>query len=315
MSSIAFLIYDIIITLHKEVPDLYFCTIDETLNARMDLPENDVSIRQILWSIVYHLPEVVLGQDFVRVVLPVHTKLSWLYRLGEILFATVVNVILVMRLNAMYRKNVKVLVFLVFLVVVEFVLELYCSLVSANKSYETTFSAPLGLPWPGCFAKPNVVFTLTAWIPTTLIASRPVSACLLASVPGSDAAGTISIFFLMTMAKLFEDGRSKLSQIRIMSQVSPRLVSFFQDGGVFFFLIFAVLVASTVMNVLATGILGEILGCWLIAVYSFAACRLTINLREAAEHGNASTCLRESMCLTTWQGNLVLPETSGSTTE
>ncbi|PBK59728.1 hypothetical protein ARMSODRAFT_772125 [Armillaria solidipes] len=77
----------------------------------------------------------------------------------------------------------------------------------------------------------------------------------------------------------------------------------------------AVLVASTVMNVLGTGILGEILSCWLISVYSFAACRLIINLREAAARGNASTSLQDSMSLATWQGCLVFPDRSGSTTE
>ncbi|KAK0433920.1 uncharacterized protein EV420DRAFT_1771282 [Desarmillaria tabescens] len=287
MSSIAFLIYDIIIMFHKEVEYVW--------KSAWSFPKM-LYLFARYYALLYVIHMFVVNNI---VGLPIKAQFckTWYLAkvlLGEILFTTVVNVILVMRLNAMYGKKVKVLAFLVFLVIVEFALELFCSFVSAKKASETTFTAPFGLPWPGCFSRPNVMFTLTTWIPTTLIAT---------------------IFFVMTMAKLFEDGRWRPSRMRTMSQVSPLLVSFFRDGAVFFFLIFPVLVASTVMYVLGTGILGEILGCWLICVYSFAACRLIINLREAAARGNASTSLQKSMSLSTWQGHIVSPERSGSTME
>ncbi|KAK0187627.1 hypothetical protein F5146DRAFT_1206563 [Armillaria mellea] len=254
ISCIAFLVYDILIMLHKEVKYVW---------------KSAWSFPKILYLFTrYYAPLYIIHMFVVYNIIGLPVKLcisTWFWAkvlLGDILFTTVVNIILVMRLNAMYGKKVKVFAFLIILTVIEFALELSCSLISAKRAHETTFTAPLGLPWPGCFARPNVLFTLTAWIPTTLIAT---------------------IFFLMTMVKLFEDGRRRPAQLRTMSQVSPILVSFFRDGAVFFFLIFAVLVASTVMNVLGTGMLGEILGSWLICVYSFAACRLIINLREAAK--------------------------------
>ncbi|PBK59729.1 hypothetical protein ARMSODRAFT_982812 [Armillaria solidipes] len=194
MSSIAFLIYDIIIMLHKEVKYVW---------------KSAWSFPKILYLFARYYAPLYIIHMFVA------ARHGFGPRLGEILFTTIVNIILVMRLNAMYGKKVKV----------EFALELYCSLVSAKKAHETTFTAPLGLPWPGCFARPNVIFALTAWIPTTLIASSD-----------AHASDPTAIFFIMTMAKLFEDGRWRPSQLKTMSQVSPLLVSFFRDGAVFFFL-------------------------------------------------------------------------------
>ncbi|PBK58681.1 hypothetical protein ARMSODRAFT_1028048 [Armillaria solidipes] len=186
MSSIAFLIYDIIIMLPKEVSDFYFCTIDEILNVHET--KKVEYIWKHAWTFLkmmylfarYYGPLYIIQVFVVYNIIGLPIKVQFCQRwfwakilLGEILFTTVINIILIMRLNAMYGKKLKVLVFLVFLVIVEFVLELYCSLVSAKKAYETTFTAPLGLPWPGCFARPNVMFTLTAWSVLSTLISVP----------------------------------------------------------------------------------------------------------------------------------------------
>ncbi|SJL07979.1 uncharacterized protein ARMOST_11338 [Armillaria ostoyae] len=128
MSSIAFLIYDIIIMLHKEVKYVW---------------KSAWSFPKILYLFArYYAPLYIIHMFVVYNIIGLSVKLcvslfktrirvceifpsscqTWFWAkvlLGEILFTTIVNIILVMRLNAMYGKKVKVLVFLVFLVIGE----------------------------------------------------------------------------------------------------------------------------------------------------------------------------------------------------
>jgi len=162
----------------------------------------------------------------------------------------------------MYFHNRKVLTFLVTLLIVEFTLELVASVKSAILTARSVFLAPLGLPWPGCFAFPNVEFTFMAWIPDAVIAT---------------------IFFGMTLATLFRNGIWQPSDFKSMRRISPLVGSFIKDGAVFFFLILAVLLSDMFMNVLFHNSFANFLGGWLIAIYSFAATRLILNLRETSQ--------------------------------
>ncbi|CAK5278614.1 unnamed protein product [Mycena citricolor] len=154
--------------------------------------------------------------------------------------------------------------------VCNFYLELYSSIKSGITTAETVFSAPLGMPWPGCFAYPKVKFTLICWIPTAIIAT---------------------IFFLMTLATMF---RQNATNLRSMKRISPLFASFVGDGVIFFFLIFAILMSTMFMTLLFKNALANFLGGWLIAIYSFSACRLILNLREVSQRSLEDTVMLHS---------------------
>ncbi|SJL07986.1 uncharacterized protein ARMOST_11345 [Armillaria ostoyae] len=224
--------------------------------------------------------------ELTRIILPLPVK--WFYvniLAGDIFFTTVVNIILVMRLNAMYR-SVKVLVFLILLVIGEFTSqgELYGCIKDSIVTAKEAFLAPLGLPWPGCISHTDVKLTLTSWIPCGIVAT---------------------IFFFMTVTKVLQDGRWKLSQLKSMKRISPLLVSFVRDGAIFYFLIFVLLLSETFMVTLLNNGFAVFLNGWLIAIYSFAASRLILNLREAAYRGNVDTMFQQSLSLSTRQGQIV----------
>ncbi|KAJ7478582.1 hypothetical protein B0H11DRAFT_1278044 [Mycena galericulata] len=184
---------------------------------------------------------------------------------GDIVFSTVVNIILSIRLNAMYQKTT-VLVFLLTIFAAHKV-ELYVSVKAAISTEHAVFPAPVDI-WPGCVSNPDTHFTLISWIPTLVIQF---------------------IFFLLTIAKLFDDGRWKPSFLKEMATLSPLFVAFIRDGSVFFFLIFAIVLASALCSLLVKGPLLNMVQPWLTAIYSFSVSRLVLNIRELAHRGNMDT--------------------------
>ncbi|KAH7906464.1 hypothetical protein BJ138DRAFT_1117543 [Hygrophoropsis aurantiaca] len=237
VSAIAFLIYDIALKFDKEV--------------------------EYVWKARWSIPKVlfIFGRYY-----------GLLFNIGgEILFTTVVNVIIIMRLNAMYQ-NFKVLVSLIVLLVCEFALELYITLIMAISTAENVITIPLDLPFPGCLSNPgdNRERTLICWIPTLIIAT---------------------VFCLMTIAKLFEGGRWKLHRLRESRNFSPLIVSFIRDGALIFSLIFVILLASTIVTIVTNSELTNLPMPWLIAVYSFCASRLVLNPREVASRRHVVTAL------------------------
>ncbi|KAI6046803.1 hypothetical protein EDC04DRAFT_2887651 [Pisolithus marmoratus] len=98
---------------------------------------------------------------------------------GEILYTTLVNVILVMRLNALYRVVYgmeglkKYQFFLAAVVIIELVIELSMSISAASWSRDKVVAPPAGVPWPGCLlgATPNDAMILPGWIVAILVAT------------------------------------------------------------------------------------------------------------------------------------------------
>lgn len=274
LASSMFLVYDIMLNLDKEVQYIW--------KSRRSFP-NALYIFARYYSVFYNMTVFAMGNI---VGLSIQSCQKWFYvniLAGDIFFTTVVNIILVMRLNAMYR-SVKVLVFLILLVIGEFTGELYGCIKDSIVTAKEAFLAPLGLPWPGCISHTDVKLTLTSWIPCGIVAT---------------------IFFFMTVTKVLQDGRWKLSQLKSMKRISPLLVSFVRDGAIFYFLIFVLLLSETFMVTLLNNGFAVFLNGWLIAIYSFAASRLILNLREAAYRGNVDTMFQQSLSLSTRQGQIV----------
>lgn len=274
LTSIMFLLYDIMLNMDKEVQYIW--------KSRRSFP-NALYVFSRYYSVFYNMTVFTMGNI---VGLSIQSCQKWFYfeiLAGGIFFTTVVNIILVMRLNAMYR-NGKVLVFLILLVIGEFTAELYSCIQSSITTAKRTFSVPLELRWPGCVSDAAVQPTLATWIPCGIVAT---------------------VFFIMTLAKIFQDGRWRLSQLKSMKRISPLLVSFVRDGAIFYFLIFAVLLSEMFMVILLHNGFAVFLNGWLIAIYSFAASRLILNLREAAYRGNVDTVFQQSLSLSTQQGQIV----------
>ncbi|PBK58691.1 hypothetical protein ARMSODRAFT_967519 [Armillaria solidipes] len=263
LASSMFLVYDIMLNLDKEVQYIW--------KSRRSFP-NALYIFARYYSVFYNITMFPVGNI---VGLSIQ---KWFYvniLAGDIFFTTVVNIILVMRLNAMYRSVKGLWHFL--LLKVTFTGELYGCIKDSIVTAKEAFLAPLGLPWPGCVSHTDVKLTLTSWIPCGIVAT---------------------IFFFMTVTKVLQDGRWKLSQLKSMKRISPLLVSFVRDGAIFYFL-------CTFMVTLLNNGFAVFLNGWLIAIYSFAASRLILNLREAAYRGNVDTMFQQSLSLSTRQGQIV----------
>ncbi|KAK6996781.1 hypothetical protein R3P38DRAFT_2565467 [Favolaschia claudopus] len=247
LSSIAFLIYDVFITFDKEYEYVW--------RSRWSLIKSLYFFARY-YSILYNL-------SWMRVLrICFHSCAKWFWWVilgGDILFTTLVNIVLIIRIHAMYFRNGKVAHSTNYSrsnPLLQF--ELYASVKTAILTEKSVFAAPLGLPWPGCFAYPDTNITLFSWIPTATV-------------------GTI--FFIMTLATLFRHGWT-LSDFKSMRRISPLLVSFVQDGVIFYFFVFAIVISDMLMVILFKSALSNLLGGWLIAVYSMVACRLVINIRE-----------------------------------
>ncbi|KAJ8094584.1 hypothetical protein PM082_010590 [Marasmius tenuissimus] len=184
---------------------------------------------------------------------------------GPIVFTTTVNIILIMRLHALYGRKKKVLAFLTFVLIVEFAFELYISTAIAVAMSRGAIEAPPGINLPGCLSVKPTGLELFAWVP-----------CLIAA----------TLFFSMTIRELFVSLRTAntdLMRARTLSQtLSPLVVTFYQDGAIYFSLITTIVLIGTVTNSKLQGTYSGIAIPWLTPVYSFSGSRLILNLRKAA---------------------------------
>ncbi|CAA7267520.1 unnamed protein product [Cyclocybe aegerita] len=138
---------------------------------------------------------------------------------GYITFTTMVNVIFVMRVHALYHRSRKVLLFFAILCLAEFGVEFYISWVVSQETARTTFPGPLP-GWRGCLTLPVSVriHSLAAW---TLCA----------------AVGFVFFAFSMWKFKdsLTDDsGSVRLDFLKDQRYFSPVLTVFMRDGAMFF---------------------------------------------------------------------------------
>ncbi|KIJ31981.1 hypothetical protein M422DRAFT_783643 [Sphaerobolus stellatus SS14] len=131
------------------------------------------------------------------------------------------NSILLLRIHALYGRNRKLLIALLFCVGVELGLEFYAGIKAAILATKNIIEAPAGIPLSGCLIVSNPFtfqFTLFAWIP-----------CIFNALT----------FFLLTAYKFYEkviaesqDSWRSLGR----KDISPVLIAFVRDGTIFFFL-------------------------------------------------------------------------------
>ncbi|KAI6042303.1 hypothetical protein EDC04DRAFT_3139279 [Pisolithus marmoratus] len=162
---------------------------------------------------------------------------------GEILYTTLVNIILVMRLNALYRVVYgmeglkKYQFFLAAVVITELVIELSTSISAATWSHDKVVEPPAGVPWPGCLLSesPNNTLMLPGWIVAILVATT---------------------LFGLTLHLLFSSMRWRLKSFRDLTisnikeeirSIQPTTQMLIRDSVLFYIPILAMLVASVVV--------------------------------------------------------------------
>ncbi|KAI6021946.1 hypothetical protein EDC04DRAFT_2731738 [Pisolithus marmoratus] len=95
------------------------------------------------------------------------------------MYSTLVNVILVIRLNALYQVFYgteglrRHQIFLSSVVIAQFLIELSVCTALTIWMQSKVVEPPVGIPWPGCMLSesPNTSLTLPAWIIAILVAS------------------------------------------------------------------------------------------------------------------------------------------------
>ncbi|KAH9884511.1 hypothetical protein C8Q73DRAFT_354684 [Cubamyces lactineus] len=183
---------------------------------------------------------------------------GWLYNLaGLVVFTTTVNVILVLRIHALYERSKKVLIFMITITSCQFVLELA---VSVWDGIDLKLNPPPPIvPWQGCVATALRSATLISWIPNILISAI--------------CAG-------MTLYRFFKgpDGE----RWRRDRRTSPLLATFMRDGTTFFVAVFVVELVASMLTVNLVSPLTPFMIPWVTVTYSIGASHMILNLRVSA---------------------------------
>ncbi|KAF8341150.1 hypothetical protein F5887DRAFT_1220091 [Amanita rubescens] len=83
---------------------------------------------------------------------------------GGIIFFTISNAILLLRLYSLYNRDRKILIFLLGLAAGQFATDLYAAIRITIEDVKYVIAPPLSLPWPGCFtSRFDTRFTLVSW--------------------------------------------------------------------------------------------------------------------------------------------------------
>ncbi|KAF9227067.1 hypothetical protein BS17DRAFT_806333 [Gyrodon lividus] len=273
ISALAFTLYDIVTNLDKEI-DLVW-----------KYRRNDGNDPHVLTYIkVLHIFVQVLfifgryyGLVFLTVVFAVNNatglsisvcKLYYYYVIlaGAVLYGPTVNFILAVRLDAMYRfpngaPNSGFRKLLTCLVIGDFLVEFtICVIIALRTAAEVVRPSPW-VSWPGCILSSEMTpsLTLVSWLTALLVST---------------------IFCAMTLNRVFREKEFKFS-LKEMKTMQPTLTIVVRDGVSFYFLIFAILLVSTVILAVVQNEFAALPMSFLIEIYSYCVSRLILNLRDA----------------------------------
>ncbi|KAI6129092.1 hypothetical protein EV401DRAFT_2206497 [Pisolithus croceorrhizus] len=214
---------------------------------------------------------------------------------GELPYTTLVNIILVIRLNAMYRiihgtqGLRKYQVFLSCVAIAEFVAEFIVAAVMVTWMVQRVVEPPAGVPWPGCSLSesPNTALTLPAWVTAILVATIFLGL-------------TLRLLYSSMKLKFGHFGDFTVSNIKEkIRNIQPITLTLVRDSVLIYFpmlgrptntkseeltthrLNLGILVASVpIMVVYESAVIATVTLPIIPAVYSFSASRLIIHTRE-----------------------------------
>lgn len=280
----AFLVYDILINLDKEIPLIwryYHHADDEFMPWRHRARRTLIQALFIFGRYYAPLFLVIFFVVYTHEGLSVSFCKAYFYYLvfggGGVVYSALVNVILVIRLNALYRIFYgteglrKLQVFLVAVVIIQILTEFSIWAVIVTWMEGKVLEAPPGISLPGCMLTqfPNTTLSIPAWTVAILVAT---------------------IFLVLTLRMLYSSTKLKLkglggltisnikAEIRNIQPITQTLV---RDSVLFYTPLVGILIASVAVMVTYHSDLSYVTTPITVALYSFCASRLIVNLRES----------------------------------
>ncbi|KAH7909935.1 hypothetical protein BJ138DRAFT_164644 [Hygrophoropsis aurantiaca] len=172
--------------------------------------------------------------------------LAWIaIQMGEVqAMITLVEIVLMMRVHALYNRDPRMLAFLIFLILV----------------------ATVGPMTGMALIAPKMQFS-----PTCAVLSIETSLTFISYI----FSVTESILLLLTIAKCIHTFRKTTREI-------PVITLMLRDGTLAFFALVAMVLPMSIVLTVVDGAFISVLHPWFIAVYSCAGCRVVLNMQRLA---------------------------------
>ncbi|KIJ60056.1 hypothetical protein HYDPIDRAFT_32630 [Hydnomerulius pinastri MD-312] len=276
ISAVAFMLYDIATNLDKEISLVWTYRQDQDQDHGVTTREHIPACKKIRRVIVqflfifgryYGLVFLILmfsvnNSTGLSVALQAILQLPDPVSAGEVLYTTAVDVILAMRLDALYKLSGgthkrRYRSLLASLVIGDILVDFGICIVMAVRTQTEVVSPPPGVPWRGCMTSSQYTpaLTLTSWLTSLLVATIFCAMTLKNALPGREWS------------------------FRAMSRYQPMLKVFLRDGVLFYLLVFAILLVSTVVIIVVQNELSDLPLSILVGIYSYCASRLILNPR------------------------------------
>ncbi|KAI5117405.1 hypothetical protein M0805_004627 [Coniferiporia weirii] len=165
-----------------------------------------------------------------------------------------VEISLMLRVYALYKRDRRILVSLLLLYTAE--VTTHCVMLGLELNKIVSIAPlrdifPSDFPLSGCFPTNIPAFFTYYWIPSLIFESI--------------------LFILMTI--------NVVRHVREQKGPTPLLMQFLRDGTMYYAVIFATLLANVLLYLLANSALAQVAIEWELAAFSIAGCRLILNLR------------------------------------
>ncbi|KAK0202573.1 hypothetical protein DFS33DRAFT_1384936 [Desarmillaria ectypa] len=277
ISALTLVVYDIIVSFGQEARRT-------CVEVPVVIPKDAVFLGKILRSRlleyycmgqVMNISEEPSNELFVALYFPprIHTSFStsrchlyyyWSFLAGPSTYIFILDLILLLRVYALYNQNKFLFIFLSFCTAGSVATALWAFSVVCRHVVSSTTA--MAAPWRGCKSvSPNMKYSIAAYVPNFLL----------------------SVLFLgLTVTKFWRtyraisgrtyDPRTIMTQ---MKHISPLLTAFVEDGCVFFALITFALMLRIATAFFMRGPIHAIFLPWSIVCYYYAGSHLLLNLR------------------------------------
>ncbi|KAF9044942.1 hypothetical protein BJ165DRAFT_1474381 [Panaeolus papilionaceus] len=251
VSAGTLMVYDTLLVLPREVTHIW--------SAKWSAPK-------VLYLLTRYWGLVILFVDL-SVYTHLQTSVQWCQRFlwynmtigSTSTLSLLVNIVLMMRLYALYGRSIQIVLFLVVIFLADIVLAVLSVVFTGPSAYSTTFVAPPSLPLLGCLSAPDISNTIYGWI---------------------GGLATAIILFVMMAYKLLSNNRTRPRRTAHTS-LPPLIVAFYRDGTMAFFLIMCVTVVGFILSFTIDGPLQISYMPWVTVITSACGSRLILHLREA----------------------------------
>lgn len=249
------MVYDTLLTMPREVRFIW---------------KGEISLRKILYIMAryYALASLIV---IVKMSLSINSSLEscrayimWFTSSTLPIEEAIINVLLILRINALYGGDKRVMGFILGMYLNEVVLLIYAGVRAAQIA--PLSKLPAGISVPGCFVyvvtTPSFTFTLIGWVPALIF-----SATLLAF-----SAYKVRDDIALETALFWE--------FASWNRYHPLLLAIFRQGVIFFMVNTAITIINTVLLIRIHNVLDSMAVPMGIVAYSFCGCRFLLNFYE-----------------------------------